>query len=51
MMTWDSYKSLENVMKHLGGYGVIEGLPFDEFTEVIEWENRFIMRVVSSTTN
>ena len=51
MMTWDSYKSLENVMKHLGGYGVIEGLPFGEFAEVIEWENRFIMRVVSSTTN
>ena len=51
MMTWDSYDSLENVMKHLGGYGVIEGLPFDKFSEIIEWENRYIMKVISSTTN
>jgi len=51
MMTWDSYDNLENVMKHLGGYGVIEGLPFDKFSEIIEWENRYIMKVISSTTN
>jgi len=51
MMTWDSYDNLENIMKHLGGYGVIEGLPFDKFSEIIEWENRYIMRVISSTTN
>jgi len=51
MMTWDSYDSLENVMKHLAGYGVIEGLPFDKFTKIIEWENRYIMKVISSTIN
>ena len=51
MMTWDSYNNLENVMKHLAGYGVMEGLPFEKFTEIIEWENRYIMKVVSSTNN
>ena len=50
-MAWDSYDNLENDKKRLGGYGVIEGLPFDKFSEIIEWENRYIMKVISSTTN
>ena len=51
MMTWDSYNSLAAVMKHLAGYGVVKGLPYDKLSEPIEWENRYIMKVISSTTN
>ena len=49
MMTWDSYTNLSDVMKHLGGYGVIEGLPFEKFKDPLEWENRYILRVIAST--
>jgi len=49
MMTWDSYTNLSDVMMHLAGYGVIEGLPFEKFEDPIEWENRYILKVISST--
>jgi hypothetical protein len=50
-MTWDSYTNLSDVMMHLAGYGVIEGLPFEKFEDPIEWENRYIFKVISSTKN
>ena len=49
MMTYDSYSNLSDVMKHLAGYGVIEGLPFEKFGDPIEWENRYILKVILST--
>ena len=49
MMTYDSYDSLKNAMKHLAGEGIIEGLPMDKLTKVT-WEMRPIMKVISSTT-
>jgi hypothetical protein len=49
MMTYDSYTNLSDVMKHLAGYGVIEGLPFEKFGDPIEWENRYILKVILST--
>ena len=49
IMFWDSYDSLANVMKHLGGYGVVEGLPFDKFSDPVKWENRYIFKVIAST--
>ena len=49
MMTYDSYSNLSDVMKHLAGYGVIEGLPFEKFGDLIEWENRYILKVILST--
>ena len=49
IMTWDSYNDLSNVMKHLSGYGVMKDLPFEKFNEIIDWRNRYIMKVVSAT--
>ena len=49
MMTWDSYDNLSNVMKHLAGYGVMDGLPYEKFSKIIDWENRYIMKVISAT--
>ena len=48
VMTYDSYDSLENVMLHLAGKGIIEGLPFDKLTPV-DWTMRPIMSVLSVT--
>ena len=48
VMTYDSYDSLENVMLHLAGKGVIEGLPFDKLTPV-DWTMRPVMQVISVT--
>ena len=49
MMTWDSYDNLSNVMKHFAGYGVMDGLPYEKFSKIIDWENRYIMKVISAT--
>ena len=49
MMTWDSYDNLSNVMKHLAGYGVMDGLPYEKFSKIIDWGNRYIMKVISAT--
>lgn len=49
MMTYDSYDSLANAMKHLAGEGVIEGLPMDKLTKVT-WEMRPLMKVISATS-
>ena len=49
IMTWDSYNDLSNVIKHLAGYGVMKDLPFEKFNEIIDWRNRYIMKVVSAT--
>jgi|TARA_B110000977_G_scaffold49514_1_gene67279 hypothetical protein len=49
IMTWDSYNDLSNVMKHLSGYGVMKDLPFEKFNKIIDWRNRYIMKVVSAT--
>jgi hypothetical protein len=46
--TWDSYDSLENMMKHLGGGAAIEGLPLNKLTP-IEWSMRPIFRVITGT--
>ena len=48
VMTYDSYDSLENVMLHLAGKSVMEGLPFDKLTPV-DWTMRPVMRVISVT--
>ena len=48
VMTYDSYDSLENVMLHLAGKGVIEGLPFDKLAPV-DWTMRPVMQVISVT--
>jgi len=49
MMTWDSYNDLSNVMKHLAGYGVMKDHPFEKFSKIIDWGNRYIIKVVSAT--
>jgi hypothetical protein len=48
MMTYDSYDSLANAMKHLAGEGVIKGLPFDKL-EKVTWEMRPLMKVIAGT--
>lgn len=45
---YDAYDKLENVMHHLAGRGVIEGLPQDKLTP-IKWEMRPIMKVIAMT--
>jgi len=45
---YDAYDKLENVMHHLAGRGVMEGLPQDKITPV-KWEMRPIMKVIAMT--
>ena len=48
MMTYDSYDTLANAMRHLAGEGVVEGLPFDKL-EKVTWEMRPLMKVIAGT--
>lgn len=48
MMTYDSYDTLEHVMEHLSGEGVIGGLDFDKLTP-IQWSMRPVMRIKAVT--
>jgi len=48
MMTYDSYDTLEHVMEHLSGEGVIGGLDFDKLTP-IQWSMRPVMRIKGVT--
>lgn len=50
MMTYDSYNSLANAMKHLAGEGVVQGLPFDKLSK-ITWEMRPLMKVIAATNS
>ena len=48
MMTYDSYDTLEHVMEHLSGEGVIGGLDFDKLSP-IQWSMRPVMRIKGVT--
>ena len=50
-MTYDAFDSMSNLMKHLSGEGAaIKSLDLDKL-ERINWESRYILEIVSSTSS
>ena len=50
-MTYDAFDSMSNLMKHLSGEGAaIKSLDLDKL-ERIDWESRYVLEIVSSTSS